>query len=64
MSYLCHPVFEIDFPICRLTKRRLPNFLPNYPVPQALRNCVEAQSDVLVAQPCLGEVSKTTMKFS
>ncbi|XP_044049108.1 RNA helicase Mov10l1 [Siniperca chuatsi] len=40
----------------RLTKRRLPNFLPNYPVPQALRDCVEAQSDVLVVQPCLGEV--------
>ncbi|XP_026220713.1 RNA helicase Mov10l1 isoform X2 [Anabas testudineus] len=40
----------------RLTKRRLPNFLPNYPVPHALRDCVEAQSDVLVVQPCLGEV--------
>uniref|UniRef100_A0A7N6ARA9 RNA helicase n=1 Tax=Anabas testudineus TaxID=64144 RepID=A0A7N6ARA9_ANATE len=36
--------------------RRLPNFLPNYPVPHALRDCVEAQSDVLVVQPCLGEV--------
>ncbi|XP_078139377.1 RNA helicase Mov10l1 [Centroberyx gerrardi] len=40
----------------RLTKRRLPNFLGNYPVPQAVRDCVEAQSDVLVVQPCLGEV--------
>ncbi|KAM7003512.1 RNA helicase Mov10l1-like [Tautogolabrus adspersus] len=40
----------------RVTKRRLPNFLPNYPVPQALRDCVEAQNDVLIAQPCLGEV--------
>ncbi|XP_071350088.1 RNA helicase Mov10l1 isoform X2 [Trachinotus anak] len=40
----------------RLMKRRLPNFLPNYPVPQVLRDCVEAQSDVLVVQPCLGEV--------
>ncbi|KAM4618202.1 RNA helicase Mov10l1 [Polymixia lowei] len=39
----------------RLTKRRLPNFLGNFPVPQALRDCVEAQRDVLVAQPCLGE---------
>ncbi|XP_041650472.1 RNA helicase Mov10l1 [Cheilinus undulatus] len=39
----------------RLTKRRLPNFLPSYPVPQALRDCVEAQGDVLVVQPCLGE---------
>ncbi|XP_049929226.1 RNA helicase Mov10l1 [Epinephelus moara] len=40
----------------RLTKRRLPNFLPNYPLPQALRDCVETQSDVLAVQPCLGEV--------
>ncbi|XP_040894189.1 RNA helicase Mov10l1 [Toxotes jaculatrix] len=40
----------------RLPKRRLPNFLPNYPVPQSLKDCVEAQSDVLVVQPCLGEV--------
>uniref|UniRef100_A0A8C9Y8D2 RNA helicase n=1 Tax=Sander lucioperca TaxID=283035 RepID=A0A8C9Y8D2_SANLU len=35
--------------------RRLPTFLPNFPLPQALRDCVEAQSDVLVIQPCLGE---------
>uniref|UniRef100_A0A3B4FCH0 Mov10 like RISC complex RNA helicase 1 n=1 Tax=Pundamilia nyererei TaxID=303518 RepID=A0A3B4FCH0_9CICH len=41
----------------RLANRRLPQFLPNYPVPQALRDCVEAQSDVLVVEPCLGEVS-------
>uniref|UniRef100_A0A8D3CVK1 RNA helicase n=1 Tax=Scophthalmus maximus TaxID=52904 RepID=A0A8D3CVK1_SCOMX len=40
----------------RLTKRRLPSFLLNYPVPQALKDCVEAQNDVLVTQPCLGEV--------
>uniref|UniRef100_A0AAR2KF56 RNA helicase n=1 Tax=Pygocentrus nattereri TaxID=42514 RepID=A0AAR2KF56_PYGNA len=36
-------------------RRRLPNFLGNYPVPQALRECVEAQNDVLVVQPALGE---------
>ncbi|XP_008274336.1 RNA helicase Mov10l1 [Stegastes partitus] len=40
----------------RLTKRRLPVFMPNYPVPQTLRDCVEAQTDVLVVQPCLGQV--------
>uniref|UniRef100_A0A8C4Z8Q9 RNA helicase n=1 Tax=Gadus morhua TaxID=8049 RepID=A0A8C4Z8Q9_GADMO len=40
----------------RLTKRRLPNFLGSYPVPQAVRECVEAKRDVLVVQPCLGEV--------
>uniref|UniRef100_A0A672ZU77 RNA helicase n=1 Tax=Sphaeramia orbicularis TaxID=375764 RepID=A0A672ZU77_9TELE len=33
-----------------LTKRKLPNFLPNYPVPQGLRNCVEMHRDVLVVQ--------------
>uniref|UniRef100_A0AAY5L7A0 RNA helicase n=1 Tax=Esox lucius TaxID=8010 RepID=A0AAY5L7A0_ESOLU len=38
-----------------LIKRHLPNFLGNYPVPQALRDCVEANGDVLVAKPCLGE---------
>ncbi|XP_058500594.1 RNA helicase Mov10l1 [Solea solea] len=40
----------------RFTKRRLPQFLPNFPVPQALKDCVERQSDVLVVQPCLGEL--------
>ncbi|XP_067091219.1 RNA helicase Mov10l1 [Osmerus mordax] len=39
----------------RPLKRHLPNFLGSYPVPQCLRDCVEAQRDVLVAQPCLGE---------
>ncbi|KAJ4938407.1 hypothetical protein JOQ06_003027 [Pogonophryne albipinna] len=51
----------------RTTKRRLPNFLPNYPLPQALRDCVDAQSDVLVVQPCLGEVlspSNMRLRFS
>ncbi|XP_035988416.1 RNA helicase Mov10l1 isoform X3 [Fundulus heteroclitus] len=40
----------------RLRKRRLPNFLPSFPVPKALRDCVESQKDVLVVEPCLGEV--------
>ncbi|XP_063767729.1 RNA helicase Mov10l1 [Eleginops maclovinus] len=51
----------------RLTNRRLPNFLPNYPLPLALRACVEAQRDVLVVQPCLGEVlspSNMLLRFS
>ncbi|KAI4905646.1 hypothetical protein NFI96_011343, partial [Prochilodus magdalenae] len=42
-------------PPIRLAKRHLPNFLGNFPVPQALRECVEAQKDVLVVQPALGE---------
>ncbi|KAM7414935.1 hypothetical protein PAMA_019653 [Pampus argenteus] len=51
----------------RLSKRRLPSFLPDYKVPQALRDCVEAKSDVLVVRPCLGEVptaSNTHLRFS
>uniref|UniRef100_A0A3P9MID8 RNA helicase n=1 Tax=Oryzias latipes TaxID=8090 RepID=A0A3P9MID8_ORYLA len=40
----------------RFSKRRLPNFTPAYPVPQALRDCVERSGDVLVIKPCLGEV--------
>ncbi|XP_070828887.1 RNA helicase Mov10l1 [Chaetodon trifascialis] len=50
-------VFTVSAPrdTPRLTKRWLPSFLPTYQVPQALRDCVEGQSDVLVVQPCLGE---------
>ncbi|XP_030630697.1 RNA helicase Mov10l1 [Chanos chanos] len=42
-------------PSRRLSRRHLPNFLGPYPVPQALRECVETGGDVLVAQPALGE---------
>ncbi|XP_031722662.1 RNA helicase Mov10l1 [Anarrhichthys ocellatus] len=51
----------------RIIKRQLPNFLANYPLPQALRDCVEAENDVLVVQPCLGEVlspSNMRLRFS
>ncbi|XP_075993714.1 RNA helicase Mov10l1 [Genypterus blacodes] len=48
----------------RPTKRHLPSYLGNYPVPQALRDCVEAQSDVLVVQPCLGEVLSPENMYS
>lgn len=64
MNELCHLVFDFAFSTSRLTKRRLPNFLPNYPVPQALKDCVEAQGDVLVVEPCLGEVSMPMLRFS
>uniref|UniRef100_A0A8C3AJT2 RNA helicase n=1 Tax=Cyclopterus lumpus TaxID=8103 RepID=A0A8C3AJT2_CYCLU len=53
--------------IPRSFKRRLPNFISNYPLPQALRDCVEAQHDVLVVQPCLGEAlspSNMRLRFS
>ncbi|XP_029951705.1 RNA helicase Mov10l1 [Salarias fasciatus] len=51
----------------RLKNRRLPNFLPKYSVPQALRDCVEADTDVLVVEPRLGEVlspSNLASRFS
>ncbi|XP_061891869.1 RNA helicase Mov10l1 isoform X2 [Entelurus aequoreus] len=53
--------------IFRLSKRRLPCFLPSYNVPQSLRHCVAAQKDVLVVRPCLGEVlsaSNAQARFS
>ncbi|XP_053740510.1 RNA helicase Mov10l1 isoform X3 [Synchiropus splendidus] len=43
-------------PTLRLSQRRLPTFLPSYPLPQAFRDAVDARSDVLVIEPCLGEV--------
>ncbi|CAN9498960.1 unnamed protein product [Ophioblennius macclurei] len=51
----------------RLKNRRLPNFLPKYSMPQALRDCVEADSDVLVFDPHLGETlssSNMSSRFS
>ncbi|XP_066526077.1 RNA helicase Mov10l1 [Hoplias malabaricus] len=54
-------------PPVRLARRQLPNYLGNYPVPQALRECVEAQNDVLVVQPALGEplcLSSMLSRFS
>ncbi|XP_077098375.1 RNA helicase Mov10l1 isoform X2 [Siphateles boraxobius] len=51
----------------RLTRRHLPNFLGQYAVPQALRDCVEAQKDVLVVQPALAEclsLSSMLRRFS
>ncbi|XP_007546763.1 RNA helicase Mov10l1 [Poecilia formosa] len=48
----------------RLSKRRLPNFLPSFPVPKALRDCVESEKDVLAVQPCLGEALSPSNMFS
>ncbi|XP_051553163.1 RNA helicase Mov10l1 [Myxocyprinus asiaticus] len=51
----------------RLVRRHLPNFLGNFAVPQALRDCVEAQRDVLVVQSALAEplcLSSMSPRFS
>lgn len=45
------------FSSLRLSRRHLPSFLGSYPVPKALRDCLEAKGDVLLVQPLLAEVS-------
>ncbi|XP_043980050.1 RNA helicase Mov10l1 isoform X2 [Gambusia affinis] len=61
----CH-VVTVSAPkdVPRLSKRRLPNFLPTFPVPKALRDCVESQKDVLAVQPCLGEALSPSNMYS
>ncbi|XP_049728993.1 RNA helicase Mov10l1-like [Elephas maximus indicus] len=40
----------------RYSRRALPNFLPYYPIPEALRTCVEQNIDILNFQPLLAEL--------
>ncbi|XP_061496210.1 RNA helicase Mov10l1 isoform X2 [Rhineura floridana] len=37
------------------SRRQLPSFIPQYPIPDRLRKCVEKKMDVLIFQPRLGE---------
>ncbi|XP_060100380.1 RNA helicase Mov10l1 [Heteronotia binoei] len=39
----------------RKSRRQLPNFIPQYPVPDRLRKCVENRWDILIFEPHLGE---------
>uniref|UniRef100_A0A670JBW7 RNA helicase Mov10l1 n=1 Tax=Podarcis muralis TaxID=64176 RepID=A0A670JBW7_PODMU len=39
----------------RISRRQLPSFLPQYPIPDLLRRCVEKKMDILIFQPSLGE---------
>ncbi|KAJ6666424.1 hypothetical protein lerEdw1_000698, partial [Lerista edwardsae] len=39
----------------RNMRRQLPSFIPQYPVPDRLRTCIEKKQDILVFQPHLGE---------
>ncbi|XP_023180568.1 RNA helicase Mov10l1 [Xiphophorus maculatus] len=61
----CH-VVTVSAPknVPRLSKRRLPNFLPTFPVPKVLRDCLESQKDVLAVQPCLGEALSPSNMYS
>ncbi|CAJ0918064.1 unnamed protein product [Ranitomeya imitator] len=38
------------------SRRHLPSFIPSYPIPERLRNCVEQNLNVLAIEPCLGEL--------
>uniref|UniRef100_UPI00398F43D6 RNA helicase Mov10l1 isoform X2 n=1 Tax=Pristiophorus japonicus TaxID=55135 RepID=UPI00398F43D6 len=39
----------------RLARRHIPSFLPHYPIPERLKECIEKGADVLTNQPSLGE---------
>ncbi|XP_075130272.1 RNA helicase Mov10l1 [Leptodactylus fuscus] len=43
-------------PLKRTSRRQLPSFIPMYPIPERLRNCVELNMNVLAIEPCLGEL--------
>ncbi|XP_055108834.2 RNA helicase Mov10l1 isoform X9 [Symphalangus syndactylus] len=51
----------------RNARRQLPSFLPQYPIPDRLRKCVEQKIDILTFQPLLAELlnmSNYKEKFS
>ncbi|KAL0625572.1 RNA helicase Mov10l1 [Plecturocebus cupreus] len=51
----------------RNSRRQLPSFLPQYPIPDRLRKCVEQKIDILTFQPLLAELlnmSNYKKKFS
>ncbi|KAG3290683.1 Mov10 RISC complex RNA helicase like 1, transcript variant X2 [Ictidomys tridecemlineatus] len=51
----------------RNSRRQLPSFLPQYPIPDRLRRCVEHKVDILTFQPLLAELlnmSNYKEKFS
>ncbi|XP_062057886.1 RNA helicase Mov10l1 [Lepus europaeus] len=51
----------------RNSRRQLPSFLPQYPIPDRLKKCVEQKIDVLTFQPMLAELlnmSNYKEKFS
>ncbi|XP_048465910.1 RNA helicase Mov10l1-like [Rhincodon typus] len=39
----------------RLARRRIPSFLPQYAVPERLKECIERDADILTVQPNLSE---------
>uniref|UniRef100_A0A8C6VHW1 Mov10 like RNA helicase 1 n=1 Tax=Naja naja TaxID=35670 RepID=A0A8C6VHW1_NAJNA len=47
----------------RKSRRGLPSFLPQYNIPDKIRECVEKKLDVLIYYPDLGEVRKHLYQF-
>lgn len=47
--------FQLNF-FLRNSRRQLPSFLPQYPIPDRLKKCVEQKIDILTFQPLLAEV--------
>ncbi|XP_012590537.1 PREDICTED: putative helicase Mov10l1 [Condylura cristata] len=45
----------------RNSRRQLPSFLPQYPIPDRLRKCVEQKIDILTFQPLLAEVGASPL---
>ncbi|XP_069765517.1 RNA helicase Mov10l1 isoform X5 [Narcine bancroftii] len=39
----------------RLLRRHVPNFLPQYPIPEQLKKCFDKDADILAIQPSLAE---------
>ncbi|XP_060044802.1 RNA helicase Mov10l1 [Erinaceus europaeus] len=44
----------------RNSRRQLPSFLPQYPIPDRLKKCVEQKIDILTFQPLLAELLNMT----
>lgn len=56
MSRLRCPVSQLCLSPSRNLRRQLPSFLPQYPIPDRLKKCVEQKIDILTFQPLLAEV--------
>uniref|UniRef100_A0AAA9SQJ7 RNA helicase Mov10l1 n=1 Tax=Bos taurus TaxID=9913 RepID=A0AAA9SQJ7_BOVIN len=50
----------------RNSRRQLPSFLPQYPIPDRLKKCVEQKIDILTFQPLLAEIHEedVTLKLN
>ncbi|XP_055108827.2 RNA helicase Mov10l1 isoform X1 [Symphalangus syndactylus] len=72
-SFICEGKADVHWQAVATTwlgrnaRRQLPSFLPQYPIPDRLRKCVEQKIDILTFQPLLAELlnmSNYKEKFS